>query len=37
MRMKPYRKIPPDEWLLTNNSDIALAQSKALANPQMDE
>lgn len=37
MRMKPYRKIPPDEWLLTNNSDIAFAQSKALANPQMDE
>ena len=37
MRMKPYRKIPPDEWLLTNNSDIAFAQSKALANLQMDE
>ena len=37
MRMKPYRKIPPDEWLLTNNSDIAFAQSKALDNPQMDE
>jgi type I restriction enzyme M protein len=37
MLLKPYYKIPPESWLLTSNPDVASAQAKALANPQMDE
>lgn len=37
MIIKPFYKISPDKWLLTNNSDVAAAQTKAIANPEMDE
>lgn len=37
MLIKPFYKIAPDKWLLTSNSDVAAAQTKAIANPQMDE
>src|SRR5581483_3602322 len=37
MLIRPFYKISPDKWLLTSNSDVAAAQAKAIANPEMDE
>ena len=37
MLLKPFYKIEPNNWLLTNNADVAAAQAKALSNPHMDE
>jgi len=37
MKIKPFYKIEPQHWLLANNPDVASAQSKAIANPGMDE
>ena len=37
MKIRPFYRIPPQDWLLTTNGDVAAAQSKALEDPQMDE
>ncbi len=37
MLLKPFYKIDPDNWLLTNNADVVAAQARARANPKMDE
>jgi type I restriction enzyme M protein len=37
MRIKPFYKINPNEWILTSNPDIAFAKKKALENPKLDE
>jgi len=37
MKIRPFYRIPPEEWLLTTNADVAAAQRKAIDNPQMDE
>jgi len=37
MKIRPFYRIPPEEWLLTTNADVATAQRKAINNPQMDE
>lgn len=37
MKAKPFYKIPPDEWLLTSNADVAAARKKAIDNPKLDE
>jgi len=37
MKLKPFYKVEPDQWLCTNNPDVAAAQAKALAEPERDE
>lgn len=37
MKINPFYKIHPDDWILTSNPDIAVARKKALENPQLDE
>src|SRR3989344_2982387 len=37
MKINPYYKINPKEWILTNNPDISVARKKAIENPEMDE
>lgn len=37
MKIRPFYRIPPEDWLLTTNADVATAQRKAIENPQMDE
>lgn len=37
MLLKPFYKIDPNNWLLTNNADVVAAQARARANPNMDE
>lgn len=37
MKLNPYYKINPKEWILTNNPDISVARKKAIENPEMDE
>ena len=37
MKINPYYKVEPKEWLLTNNPDISVARKKAIENPEMDE
>lgn len=37
MILKPFYKVPPENWLLTANADIAAAYRKAIAEPNKDE
>ena len=37
MKIKPFYKISPDNWLLTSNPDVAFARRKAEENPNLDE
>jgi len=37
MKLRPYYKIHPNEWLLVTNPDVAVARKKALENPKLDE
>ena len=37
MKIRPFYRIPPEDWLLTTNADVATAQRKAIENPQLDE
>jgi len=37
MKLKPYYKIPPKEWLCTSNGDVAAAKRKAVAEKNKDE
>ena len=37
MKIKPFYKIHPGDWLLTTNPDVAVARKKALENPKLDE
>lgn len=37
MKIHPFYRISPQDWLLASNADVAAAQKKALENPQMDE
>lgn len=37
MRIKPFYKIHPDDWLLITNPDVAMARKKARENPRLDE
>lgn len=37
MILNPYYKIPPDQWLLTSNADIAAAYTKAVGDSSKDE
>lgn len=37
MKLKPFFRIDPKDWLLTSNSDVAAAQAKAIAEPDKDE
>jgi len=37
MKIRPFYKIDPKDWLFTNNPDVAVARKKALGNPKLDE
>ena len=37
MKLTPYYRIQPQEWLLTANADVASAQRRALAEPTRGE
>jgi type I restriction enzyme M protein len=37
MKLKPYYRIDPKDWLLTSNGDVAAAQARAIAEPDKDE
>src|SRR4051812_34002422 len=37
MKIQPFYRIRPTEWLLTGNPDVAAAQAKAITNPKMVE
>lgn len=37
MLLRPFYRVPPQDWLATNNPDVAAAQSKAFANPSLNE
>ena len=37
MKIRPFYRIQPQDWLLTTNADVAAAQRKAIENPQMNE
>jgi len=37
MKLKPFYRIQPTEWLMTANGDVAVAQRLALADPARDE
>jgi hypothetical protein len=37
MKIRPFYHIPPEDWLLITNADVAAAQRKAVENPQMGE
>lgn len=37
MKLRPFYRIQPNEWVLTTNPDVATAQARALAEPEKDE
>lgn len=37
MTLRPFYRIPPNEWLLTTNSDVAAALVRVRADPSLDE
>jgi len=37
MKIQPFYRISPEDWILTTNSDVAAAQRRAMENPQLDE
>lgn len=37
MLLRSFYKVPPRDWLLVNNADVASAQAKALSNLDLDE
>ena len=37
MKIQPFYRILPENWVLTTNSDVAAAQRRAIENPQLDE
>jgi len=37
MKLKTFYRIPPKDWLLTSNADVAAAKKKALAEPHKNE
>jgi type I restriction enzyme M protein len=37
VKLRPYYRIPPKEWAFTSNPDVAVAQVKALSQPDKDE
>ena len=37
MKIRPFYRIPPEDWVLKTNQDIAYAQKRAIENPQLDE
>ena len=37
MKIRPFYRIAPENWVLTTNSDVAAAQKRAMENPQLSE
>ena len=37
MKIRPFYRISPENWVLTTNSDVAAAQKRAMKNPQLGE
>lgn len=37
MKIRPFYRILPEDWVLKTNPDIAYAQKRAIENPQLDE
>ena len=37
MKIRPFCRISPEDWLLTTNADVAAAQRRAMENPQLGE
>lgn len=37
MRIRTFYRIPPEDWVLKTNSDVAHAQRRSIENPQLDE
>jgi len=37
MNIKPFYKIPPEEWLLTSNPDVSYARTRAMQNHSLNE
>lgn len=37
MKLSPYYRVPPKDWLLTANADISAAQRRAMAEPAKNE
>jgi len=37
MKLRPFYRIEPSQWLSTNNPDVAAAQARAVAEPDKDE
>ena len=37
MKLRPFYRIEPNQWLLTSNGDVAAAQTRALADPDRNE